>query len=37
MHDQFYHRAQKFQDLNPELQRHYYNVVEATMKALGKL
>lgn len=37
MHDQHYHQKSPFKNLNPELQQHYYKIVEATMKALGKL
>lgn len=37
MYDQHFQKMSKFRDLNPELQRHYYRIVEATMRALGVL
>lgn len=37
MYDHHFQKQSKFQDLNPELQRHYYRIVEATMRALGVL
>ena len=37
MYDQHLQRVGKFQKLNPEMQQHYYRIVEATMRAMGKL
>lgn len=36
-HDQHYHLAVRWADLNPQLQQHYYRITEAVLKALGKL
>ncbi len=36
MYDQHLQRVGKFQRLNPEMQQHYYRIVEATMRSMGK-
>jgi hypothetical protein len=36
-HDRHYNKVTRFKDLNPTLQRCWYDHAEAVMKALGKL